>query len=531
MATILGLDTGSWRTRLARMDGSFRRFVPGEQREVPTLWDAGQPMISPSLVVLAEGDKSWAQADRVASFPLESGSIRLVKLPFSDKKMIESTLPSEVESSVPYDLEEMVLVSRLLDTGEGKSRSLAMLARKQAVQARIDELARAHSEPRLLAFDAELLACWSTQGTQVIVDVGHKRTVIALCQNGQFLAGRVISSGSAAWTEAITGAGLSWEEAEQWKHQSIIPAPAEVEEGSGDTEETTVPAPVALAKVDPKMRLLAEAVAAWARDLRTTLIALEDLYEIGVDGIVLGGGGSQLGGLGEHLEILLGVPVSAAQVAGGPGFMLAVAVARAGAGEVRATDLRVGELAHHGEAELMWRVATVGAGAAALLTLMGVMWFGLQFRSVWARSAELDDQMRSTVQSVFPDIPGSALQTSSSALAMMQQRTAETARRVEVLGAVAGGLPPTLETLKQITQVLPPDVKIDVKEFNAEPDAIMMKAETDSYDTAARIEQLIKSVPAFSQARKAEEKKVGEILQFTIMIPLGAVEAADGGEG
>ena len=529
MATILGLDTGSWRTRLARMDGSFRRFVPGEQREVPTLWDGGHPMISPSLVVLAEGDKSWAQADRVASFPIENGNIRLVKLPFADKKMIESTLPSEVESSVPYDLEEMVLVSRLLDAGEGRSRSLAMLARKQAVQARIDELARAHSEPRMLAFDAEVLACWSTQGTQVIVDIGHRRTVIALCQSGQFLAGRVISSGSAAWTEsltgALTGAELSWEEAEQLKHQSVLPSLAEVEEGSGDTEETTVPAPVQLAKIDPRLRLLAEAVATWARDLRTTLIALEDLYETGVDGIVLGGGGSQLGGLSEHIEILLGVPVSAAQVTGGPGFMLAVAVARAGAGEVRATDLRVGELAHHGEAELMWRVATIGAGGVALLTLMGVMWFGLQFRSAWARSAELDDQMRSTVQSVFPDIPGSALQTSSSALAMMQQRTAETARRVEVLGAVA-------ETLKQITQVLPPDVRIDVKEFNAEPDAIMMKAETDSYDTAARIEQLIKSIPAFSQARKAEEKKVGETLQFTIMIPLGAVEAAaDGGEG
>jgi len=34
MATVLGIDTGSWRTRVAAMDGSFRRFVVSGVAEV-----------------------------------------------------------------------------------------------------------------------------------------------------------------------------------------------------------------------------------------------------------------------------------------------------------------------------------------------------------------------------------------------------------------------------------------------------------------------------------------------------------------
>ena len=48
-------------------------------------------------------------------------------------------------------------------------------------------------------------------------------------------------------------------------------------------------------------------VRAWARELRSVLMSLEDVLELGIDEVLLAGGSAQLGGLGTFLGALLGV--------------------------------------------------------------------------------------------------------------------------------------------------------------------------------------------------------------------------------
>jgi len=77
----------------------------------------------------------------------------------------------------------------------------------------------------------------------------------------------------------------------------------------------------------------------------------------------------------------------------------------------------------------------------------------------------------------------------------------------------------------------PGAARIDVRELTISESAVSLKAETDSYESAAKIEEALKRDDQFGEARKADEKKAGEALSFSLTIPLKAEGDASGEEG
>lgn len=530
MALVQGIDTGTWRVRIASMEGSFRRFALRDVQEM----DAAVGMVA-ALEAIRANEPRWDDAERVASLPLVDAAVRLVRLPFTDRAVIAKALPAEVESNVPYDLDDMVLVNRVIDAAAGQSRTLTVIASKEAVGARIDALRGAHAEPRSLCLDAEALAAYSDRGVQCILDVGHSRTLVTLCQNGQAIACRLVASGGLAITEAIARiAGVEHGQAEGWKHAATVP-PGElggtaVEAEWAEADRTDSGAPEQRA-----FRALVASVDEWCMDVRALLIALEDEHGVGIDDLLLAGGGAQLSGLPERLARVTGVAVRSVVVPGGhpASCALAVALARLAAGEGKFIEIREGEFAFHGHADTLWNVALAGVGATALLVLGGFVLFGLKVHDANARLAELDGKMASIVTDAFPEISADKVSEPSMALAIMQEKTGETTKRVEALGSTISGVPPTLDTLREISTRVPPpsEAKIDVRELTIGEDAISFKAETDSYESAAKIEDSLKSSPAFGGAKKGDEKKIGEVLTFSVTIPLGEAAKPAGEEG
>lgn len=534
MATIYGIDTGSWRVRIAAVEGSFRRWEVRDAAQVPVATAPdGTALVADALQSLRAEEPGWEAADKVAAFPLDHGVVRLVRLPFSDRNAIARALPAEVESQVPYDLEDMTLGIRVIDTREGQSRTAVFIAPKDGLRGRIDGLGAAGAEPRLLCFDADALSAYADQGVQVVVDIGHRRTVMALCQGGQLLAARLVPSGGLALTEAIRAQGAqTMEDAENAKHAMVLPSRSgEVRAGWDEPDRTDTGAWIPPAAW---LDALDTAVDAWCAEVRAELIALEDELNVGIDELLLCGGGSHLAGLGERLAARVGVPARPVLVPGGHpvDYALVVALARAGAGEVLTTDLRAGEFAYHGTAETMWRVV-LGSAAVASLGFVGLLaMFGVQLYDANARLAELDEKIIAAVTGTFPDVDASRLGEPSMALAIMQEKTAETTARVDALGATVSGTPPTLEMLRTLSERVPPhkEARIDVRELTITEDSVSFKAETDSYESAAKIEESLKEEERFKDARKSDEKKVGEALTFTMNIPLGGAEGAAAGE-
>jgi Tfp pilus assembly PilM family ATPase len=528
MAKAQGIDSGSWRTRAATMEGSFRRLELARVAEDVTRLEDG--VIRLDLSFATADVPPGAEIDRVAAFPLDLGAVKLVKLPFSDKAAIAKALPAAVEASVPWDLEEMVLASHILEIGAAGARIAAFVAPRDEVAARIDAFKDAGAEPRGVVFDADALAAYNDAGVQVILDVGHRRSVLALAFGGKLQGARLVPSGGLDLTRAIAAAtGASVEDAEAMKH-SLTPAgtaTALAEWDDLDLDEVTATDAGA-----PWQAALEAAVGEWITEVRAELISLEDESGLGIDEVLLCGGGSRAHGLSSGLAEALGVPVRPVVLPDGhgPEFALSIALARVAGRERPATDLRIGDLSFRGHADVLWRVtaASVLGGLACAVAALAMF-----VSQRIAAGNELDAVDQKIVDAVVQAVPGTSPERVAGqprmALAILQEATTATQARVDALGATLGGVPPTLDLLKVLSESMPPpDTRIDVRELNLDEESLSFKAETDTYESAARIEETLKRNERFAQARKSEEKKSGEVVTFAMNIPLVVEEAAAG---
>ena len=528
MALVFGIDTGSWRVRVASKEGSFGRFTLRDVQDMP----APEPQpgssagFAEAVAAFRANEPGWDGAERAAAYPLDQGVVRLVRLPFSDKAAIARALPAEVESQVPYDLDDMQLATHIIEAKDNHSRTLAFIAPRDGLKARIEDFRLVGSEPKQLIFDAQALTVYAEgRGVTAVVDVGHARTLVALCQGGHLIGARALAVAGAAFTESIASAtGMSIADAEALKHTLAVPDPGTVE------WDDRTDAGVQRSEGQSPEVALGDAVDQWAAELRVELIALEDESELGVDEIVLVGGSARMPGLALRAGARVGVPTRPAVMPGGygPECALVLGLARVAAGETKATDLRVGDFAYHGHADMLWNFFAASSVGSLVALIAAVALLTVQYTDSQGRLTELDGKIRDVVTSTFPDVSADKLTTPSMAMGIMQEKVAATAARVDALGSTVSGVPPTLDLLRQISEHVPgpSNARIDVRELNIGEGAVTMKAETDSYEMAAQIEESLKQEPRFKDAKKADEKKVGEALSFSLTIPLNAEEAA-----
>ena len=571
MARIVGLDLGHHTVRAAVFEGSFGRFQLVGYHEAPVAQDLEAAPDLTAILAAAEsiggmvegpGSTTWA-----AGFPTELASLRSISLPFSDRAQVEQTLQFEVENQVPFDLDEMVLAHRIIDITEAGSEVLCALAPRSTLAPLLSGLSELEADPKMLVVDADLLAHHADQGVQAIIDLGHTRTLVSLCRDGHMIAGRALSHGGRELTLALARAmEVDFDTAQRRKHQVGLggntedaTADLELDAGWEDTEdtrpniavadwddETTMgeaisPAPspeVAASRRNPE-GVLRDALVPLLADLRATLISYEDTIGVEVEEVLLAGGGAKMQGLKDLLSEVLGVgvrvvyPSEQAEVGrGSPGrFALCHAAGvRAGGGKGRLLDMRVGEFGFKGDLALLGTLIQYGVVAAVLLIMLGIGWFGVRVVSLNAEVAQVESDIADAVVATFPDVNRDKLDDPSMAVAIMQEKTLETTTWVDTLGAIVVDEPPTLTMLERISQNVPPpnEARIDVSELSVSPGSISIKAETDSYDGAAKIEAALQGAPGFKQANKGDEKKVREEVRFTITIPLDTDETEEG---
>lgn len=567
MATFIGIDLGSHAVKLAIFEGSFGRYQLAEYRIRLVQPDASTaPDLDGRLHTLAEMVEELPErkaAGTAVGFPSEWASIRMVELPFGDRTKVENTLPFEVENQVPFDLEDMILVPRILRVGSDGSRVLCALAEKDRIRPLLGGLKKMGVDPRSLVLDADLLGDYSNHGVQAIIDVGHSRTLVSLCRGGSVISARAISSAGRDLTRALVERlGLSWADAEERKHAATLapPSAAAVEWAEDDgltdpsprdlaVEEASgrlgpAPAAVPIAHKGPALpsedQILREAISPLLAEIRSTLISFEDAHAVEVEEVLLCGGTAGLNGLSGWLSGLLGVPVRPlhfsddAEMMGTPGRLalahaLAMKATRGGKGRI--LDLRRDEFEFRGDVAALGNFAWFGAIAAGFCLMAGIVYFGVNTYKLRGELAKLDEQIQSTVLSTFPEVDPAKVKEPSMALAIMREKTDATTRRVDVLGELVERRVPTLETVRQLSTNMPPpsEARIDINEMTiVHGNSIILKAETDGYEAAARIENGLKKFSRFKQAGRGDEKKRKDDVTFTITIPLGETSGEEG---
>jgi len=238
------------------------------------------------------------------------------------------------------------------------------------------------------------------------------------------------------------------------------------------------------------------------------------------------------------MQLALGVPVRRLAVtddapAGVPAESLALAsVLGQRAASTRTwklLELRKDDLVYRGDITAMRNIAAYGAVAALAFIVVGIGLFGYRHYQLSRNLAALDDQLRAAIVETYAGVDEARLKDATTAKAIAQELTTAAVAKVDALKALHTSEPPTLALLREVSEAVPPgdEARIDVTEMTIAEGSLSFDAETDSFNTATKIENTLREHPRFKDARKGEERKCKDDICFKITIPLGENVAAE----
>ncbi len=220
MHRIVGLDVSGDAVRLVTLESSFRGFAVQEARSAP-LEGEGTPgeRLSRALTKLALTPPLNSEDTVAAALPGSRVASHLVTLPFTDTRRIEQVLPAEIESAIPFEMEEVVWDYTILSQTDGRTELLVAVVRKDVLREALAALAAVGIEPRVLTFGPLALGALGEKGlitedgqvrqdgaalpSVALLEAGPDRADLCLLDAGQPSLGRSLGTASGAvWAAA-----------------------------------------------------------------------------------------------------------------------------------------------------------------------------------------------------------------------------------------------------------------------------------------------------------------------------------------
>jgi general secretion pathway protein L len=510
---ILGLDLGAHDVKAVLVESTFRGYaVTATARAAVPAGEAplGARQAAAVRELLAGGALAFDTA--IVALPGAGVSSVVVTLPFTDPRRIEQTIGFEVEGQIPFDLAEVAWDWQPLGTREGKTDLLVAVARREELAALVASLAEAGVDPRAVlpaapAF-ASLFAAGAVAppagpadgpGAEVVVDVGHERTHLAVVAGGVCEAARSFPFGAAHLTRAVARElGVSADEA-----AALVVAEGDAASGATDPRVADV---------------LRRAVAPLPRELRATLRSWR--ARVGsrrVERAHLVGAPASLPVLATALAAEVEGPVAPLALAGpaaakidaasAPGLALALALALRGHQGSRAPrmNLRRGELAFTRDFEhVKGRVARLAAYAGLLLVLAiasaGVKVFALS-RQERALDRALCDAQQRILGKCYPDF--------EQAESILRGRSGTGAALPRVSA---------VDLFAELTEKVPANVPLRLERIEITKDKLHLQGTTDAAENVDRVVGGLKGSRCFADARSGGARRRASDSKFEFSI-------------
>jgi general secretion pathway protein L len=498
---VLALEVDAHELKAAVVETTFRDYrVVGFHREPVVAADGS----------LAEQVRGFLQRHNVrpstvlTSLPGDLVSVRTFYLPFRDRKRLDQTVPFELETQVPFGLDEVIVDYQVLHRDGAGSTVLAALVQRHDLEEHLKMLSDAGLDPKIVDLaplaTLNVLTLLATDLPPTFAYVGGNfwHTTVALYRNKQLVGLRTLVAALPASAADVTTAAA----------------------GNGHAREM----------IDATDLV---------RDIRWTLLALNGAPLDEAMPCFVIGDGLHFDALAQELAAALDVRVQRldeAPLRSVPAALrsevssfispLGLALREIEPNDSLGVNFRRGEFAYHrGQDELrqaLWRSGSLAALVLALFVTSTYM----DYEQLASRLGAVQKQIRYVFTQTFPDI-----QRVNDEKAQMQAEIDSAQKHLQLLGGLApvnGAM--AVDVLRIITAAIPDTVKVDTDEYVMDPDAVKVKSKTDTFEQVDTIKQLLLNTHYFGDVQVKDVKTAADgKVDFRLVLSLTGASPANAG--
>ncbi|MFH1831027.1 MAG: pilus assembly protein PilM [Pseudomonadota bacterium] len=532
---IIGIDIGSYAVKVAVIDRSFRTFAFTEFYERRIQYNE---LLSPeeSKAIALQGliDDYHLVWDAVSvGFSAQRVTSRLLTFPFSNLKKIEQTVRFEIESYIPFEMDEVVLDYAVIWQTKEASRVMVVYVQKGELVKELSMLSTVDLDPRYVCVEGVdqiglvNLGMVPPEGAYAIIDIGHSKSTLTICRGKNLGFIRAISIAGKNITEAISEKlSVPYEEAERLKIE-MGRLPLLGEEVVDDISKEVAQA-------------IREVVDELLLHLRQTLFTYHETEGVPVEGVYLCGGTSRLPGLDRYLSDTLKLNVaylnctefhfSRLDRAEAHRHVIpqALALALKGAAGIGPDiNLRRGEFAFKGDVEqLGGEVRRVGV-IIGLVVFLALLSFTAKYYLVKRQIENMGSDVAALVKQALPGIPAPKAKTPNAAISLIKGRQAEIDERIRELASVSGISP--LDILKEISMILPSrdELTLEVTDLGISKGKVTLDGVVTDFKAVDTVRQALEKSGMFANVTSGNVRKgvKGEVkFSMSMDIELGKEE-------
>jgi len=427
----------------------------------------------------------------VMSISARQAFYRNLQMPFKDPRKIRKTIPYEIDSLLPFPIEELIVDFSIIDRSD-QTDILAVSLKKAVISEYLTKLQSIGLNPeildiRSLSLVSWLLTCEGVPDHGILLDICQKRSTMVL-----YLKRRIVL----IRTFAI-----------DWGHVAVPPAPEK-------TMEEIAPGLESLCKM-----------------VRNTIYAFgqQNHPVISPEKIFFTGTGARQHKTGPLLSKFLDLPSErinlvedkrirmdgdVAQSWNAPLMDNALSLALRDSKRAQGFNFRRGEFEVKGKYRGIKKQLRKGGIFMVLILAFLALHLGIDYYFMEKRYRNLDQEIKGVFKQTFPDVKRIV-----DPLAQMKVKVNQVKGQAGTYPGIDGGRN-VLDLLKDISKRIPKSVDIRITRMIIDPEMVRMSGRTSTFNAVENIKNSLKSSAFFDQVTisSANLDRKGKKVQFEIKL-------------
>jgi general secretion pathway protein L len=492
---ILGIDIGSDSVTAVLVEGGLRGY---------SITGCGRIMIEEGrgldggLTALSEQVDLKADTS-ICSIPAEQVSYRNIQMPFSDRKRIRQAIAFEVETMVPFPIEDLIVDFTVVDQLD-QNEILAASITRSRLSDYLDNLQSHGVDPGLLDIRGVPMALWllkrdNMPDSGLLLEIGRTRNAMVL-----FLKRRISLIRAFPFGDGLIAQAISRENAE--RNEGI--------------------------RTDEKIESL---FVSFSRDVRNTILAFGGWRrgEVEPERAFITGEGSLYPGTESILERALQMPVESINVARDANIAMDEEIARAWIPATMDSALALALRDHKqgmgfdfrkGEFEVKKRylglrklMRNVAIFSAIILSIL-IVDLGTEYYFLKKRYMMLDNQISEIFRQTLPEVTRIV-----DPLQQMRAKINEI-KSSDISPPGIGSEEKVLDLLRDISLRVSGSLDVKVLSMVVDPETVQIKGETDTFNTVDSIKKGLEPSQYFSEVTisSANLDRSGKSVQFEMKL-------------